>query len=209
MDPATLGRLAVEAGASIVLPCSATIIVPTAVVALLGRGRTGVVVAVLGGAVVGALGVLGLVPTVPDVIVGLVFAGGSLTVLREARQDPPGPATGAGASRWRGAAGPLGAAAAGVASGVLWMPCVGAELGTLLTAGVRDPWPAAAPLALFVLVLCLPVVVLAALVRTGPGRRLLDGWPLMALGVVALALGMAVVVGFGDDVTGALFRWST
>lgn len=190
--------LVAEAGGAIVLPCSATIVVTAILVALLGRGRAWTTVGLVGGTIAGAVVAVtwGWVP--PDVVVGVALATGGGAVAWRSR------ATGTG--RVVPAAG---AALAGAAAGWLWQPCVGEQLGTVLNAGVRDPWSAVVPLAAFVFVLVLPAVLVSVAARSPRVRGWLDGLPVATTTVLVVGLGLAVTIGFGDDLTAALFRWST
>lgn len=190
--------LVVEAGGAIVLPCSATIVVTAILVALLGRGRAWTTVGLVVGTIIGAVIAVtwGWVP--PDVAVGVALAAGGGVVAWRSRADGVGRAVpGAGA------------ALAGAAAGWLWQPCVGEQLGTVLNAGVRDPWSAVVPLSAFVFVLVLPAVLVSVVARSSRVRAWLDGVPWAATLVLVVGLGLAVTVGFGDDLTAALFRWST
>lgn len=182
--------LAVEAARSVLLPCSATIVVAAVLLALAGAGRARVVAATTVGLVVGAFVAAGWAPAVPAVVVGLGLAGGAVAT----RWAPRGPA-------------PAGALVAGVAAGLLWQPCVGVRLGDTLTTAITRPWAALLPLAVYVVVLALPGVVTAWLVR--PAREALATRVGGAAATLLVGLGALVVVGLGDDVTGALFRWSS
>lgn len=192
-------RLALEAAGSLLLPCSATLVVPGVLVAILGRGRLDSTVALVVGLVGGSIAAVlwGLAP--PDVVTGLALAAGGLAVARWGTATSPRPrALAAG-----------GALVGGLAAGALWKPCVGEHLGTALTTGVRDPWSGVVPLAVYLLVLSVPVMVVGMLAATTRGQRWLGRPAVVATTVVVVALGAAVVIGLGDDVTGALFRWST
>lgn len=197
-DPAELLALVVEAGGAIALPCSATIVVTAILVALLGRGRAWTTAGLVLGTIVGAVVAVtwGWIP--PDVVVGVALAIGGGVVAWTSRAATTGMVVPA-----------AGAALAGASAGWLWQPCVGEHLGTVLNVGIRDPWAAVVPLAAFVAVLVLPAVLVSVAARSARVRGWLDGAALVTTAVLVVGLGLAVTVGFGDDLTAALFRWST
>lgn len=181
-----------EAVGALWLPCSATVVVPAVVLAVAGRGRWAVTAAAAAGLVVGAFVAVAWAPPVPPVVVGIALAAGAV-----------------GAARRRAApTSTLGGALAGLAAGSLWQPCVGAALGDALTTALTSPWAALVPIGAYVAVLTLPGAAATALLRVGGGRATSTVLPVGAA-VAGLALAVLVAVGLGDDVTGALFRWST
>lgn len=107
---------------------------------------------------------------------------------------------------WTGPA-PLPSALVGVGAGWAWRPCVGPELGDVLTTAQTDPWAALVPLGLF----------LIGVVGVG----LLGGWGVSrfvgesrsasttrAGSVVAGILGLTMVLGLYSDIASVLARWS-
>lgn len=59
----------------------------------------------------------------------------------------------------------------GAFAGATWLPCVGAELGSVLTAASRDPWSGLLGMALYLLGVMWPVFALAVLSDLVPGIR--------------------------------------
>lgn len=91
-------------------------------------------------------------------VAGLVLAGWR-TYRPEARSWP----------------GMVGVALVGGFAGATWLPCVGEELGAVLTAATRDPWPGLPALALYLLGTMWVVIALAAITDYTPRlRRLLE-----------------------------------
>ena len=68
--------------------------------------------------------------------------------------------------------GTVGVALVGAFAGATWLPCVGRELGTVLTAATRDPWPGVAGLALYLLGVMWVIVVVAAIADYTPRVRM-------------------------------------
>lgn len=62
----------------------------------------------------------------------------------------------------------VGVALVGAFAGATWLPCVGRELGAVLTAATRDPWPGLPGLALYLLGTMWVTVVLAAIADYTP-----------------------------------------
>jgi len=56
-------------------------------------------------------------------------------------------------------------------AGATWLPCVGRELGTVLTAATRNPWPGLAGLALYLLGTMWVVIVLVVIADYTPTVR--------------------------------------
>lgn len=190
--------LMAEATGAIVVPCSATIVVTGVLLAPLTRGRTSGLVALVTGTALGAVVAVawGWVPAAP--VIGLAMVGGGLLA---ARSGPPGDV--------RAVAAAVGTGMAGAAAGWLWQPCVGEHLGVVLTTAVRRPWWAVLALVAYVVVLVVPALVVGMLARSPRLATRLGRGARTAAMLVVVALGLAVVVGLGDELTAALFRWST
>lgn len=178
---------------AVALPCTLAVLVPGLVVAVAGRLRA---TPTLGFAAATALLVwaTGLGLTAPaggvgQVAAALVLGGGVVAAGRDLT--------------WVRAAG---GAAAGVVSTLLWVPCVGRELGAALTAAPSDPWGQLVPLVRFGLGMVLPLLALVAVARLVDPP---DTWRRGA-GHVGTAVGGVLVLllltGAWDDAVGELVR---
>lgn len=104
----------------------------------------------------------------------------------------------------------LGGALAGFAAAELWLPCVGAEFGSLLTRLPDAGTGGLVSLGVYLLGALSPLLALGAI------HHLTANWfleiiepPLSVVGGLLLAgLAVAVVVGFHETVVGKLFEWS-
>ncbi|MBT8199672.1 MAG: hypothetical protein KJO36_04060 [Acidimicrobiia bacterium] len=104
----------------------------------------------------------------------------------------------------------------GFASGVvagglatwLWAPCVGKELGTILNAAPESPGSQLIPIGLFVLGLSIPLLVIGLLPVVFPSLVRVER-PLAsaAMGLVVF-IGVAMMLGWYDDVVIQLNQWS-
>ena len=105
----------------------------------------------------------------------------------------------------------LGAAAlVGAFAGATWLPCVGAELGTVLTDALNEPASAILPLGVYLVGVMMPLVaIMALLAYVPPVRRWVDGrWvATVGKGVIA-AVGVLVLFDYYDSVLSTLARWS-
>ena len=78
-------------------------------------------------------------------------------------------------TRTSDAVGMVGVAIVGAFAGATWLPCVGAELGSVLTAATTDPGPGLVGLAVYLIGVMWVVAVLAAIADyTAPVRRKLE-----------------------------------
>ena len=68
--------------------------------------------------------------------------------------------------------GTVGVALVGGFAGATWLPCVGRELGTVLTGATRDPWPGLAGLAFYLAGVMWVIVVVAAIADYTPRVRM-------------------------------------
>ena len=112
------------------------------------------------------------------------------------------------ASRFRvGAGGP---ALVGAFAGATWLPCVGPELGSVLTRGLVEPATAVLPLALYLAGVMVPSALIYLLAAKDTGFRSFLARPRVRLGFQAAAalLPVAVVTGGYDRLVGELARLS-
>ena len=89
-----------------------------------------------------------------------------------------------------------------------WRPCVGVELGSILTNGPGDPWGELLPSIGFMLGIATPLIMLGLLyVAAKPGIELSTklAWAGSALTVV---LAMSVIAGQHGEIVSRLFQWS-
>jgi hypothetical protein len=142
--------LLVEGAKSAVLACSLGLLVP-ALGALLAvkagfRFRSAAVFSVAAG--IGAwLSVAGWTRWADSrIVLAALVGGGVLALSRGDRLVRLGGVTGVG-----------------VFAGMTWTPCVGEHFGTVLTTGIRDPWPALLPLVGYVVAVLFGTLILAAL----------------------------------------------
>ncbi len=89
-----------------------------------------------------------------------------------------------------------------------WRPCVGVELGSILTNGPRDPWGQLLPSTVFMLGVATPLVLLGlAYAAAKPSQDVSTklAWTGSALTVV---LAMSVIAGQHGEIVSRLFQWS-
>ena len=89
-----------------------------------------------------------------------------------------------------------------------WRPCVGVELGSILTNGPRDPWGQFLPSAGFMLGIAMPFVLLGlAYAAAKPGVEMSAklAWAGSALTIVLAA---SVIAGQHGEIVSRLFQWS-
>ena len=107
--------------------------------------------------------------------------------------------------------GMVGVALVGAFAGATWIPCVGRELGTVLTAATRDPWPGLAGLALYLLG-TMWIALVAAIVSdyAPPVRRFLENARVViGFRVVGTIVVVAVAVDLYPTVLSHLARISS
>ena len=194
----------VEGVRSIGQVCNLVILAPVALTIVAARGRWESVVGAVGGIVIG----------------GWIFATGWITLSYPALRASAVLLIAAvlvlGAPRLFGrdaivrSPAALGAISGGVAVLVTqwWRPCVGAELGSILTNAPDRPWSQLLPTFGFMLGISLPLVAIGLLYAAWPptpvaARRL--GWVGCGLTV---ALGLSVLGGQHGEIVSRLFQWS-
>lgn len=181
-----------------VLPCSYSILLPAlALVVLRKRERLGV------------LGVFALF----TVISAWTRAAGISDVPAERAVVVLLALGGSGSALWVSsrAAGLVSAALLGVFAGATWFPCVGEELGALLTDARSAPLAALPLLAVYLVGVMMPLVAASAVLSYIPSvRRGADSrWAATVAGATLAAVAVLVVTGHYDTLLSTLARWST
>ena len=89
-----------------------------------------------------------------------------------------------------------------------WRPCVGVELGSILTNGPADPWGELLPSIGFMLGIATPLLLLGLLYAAArPGMEL--STKLAWVGsVLTVALAVSVIAGQHGEIVSRLFQWS-
>lgn len=107
-------------------------------------------------------------------------------------------------------AGLAGSALMGTFAGATWRPCVGEELGGVLTLAQDEAGVAVLLLAVFLTGVMIPLVAVTALLAYASAfRRWADGrWVAMAARTVMAAMGVLVLTGHYDTLLSTLARWS-
>ena len=127
------------------------------------------------------------------------------------RRRAGGAVEGAGRGALRYAGGLAGTALAGAFAGAVWLPCVGPELGRVLTSAVSDPGPGLGGLAVYLLGAMWPTLALAAGADFFPSfSQILEGRAARTASRAAGALiAAAVAFGFYPSILSALAQWSS
>lgn len=149
----------------------------------------------------------GVNPVVDGRLAGTIAVAGGLFLV-DRRGAGAGERAGWGL---RDAGGLAGAALAGAFAGAVWLPCVGPELGRVLTSAVSDPGPGLGGLAVYLLGAMWPALALAAGADFSPSlNRMLEGRAARTAFRAAGAL-VAAAVAFGlyPSILSALARWSS
>ena len=110
----------------------------------------------------------------------------------------------------RRSAGLAGSALMGAFAGATWFPCVGEELGGVLTQARDEPGVALLLLAVYLVGVMIPLVAVMALVSYVPAiRRWMDGrWVTLAAKAVMGLIGVLVLMDQYDTLLSTLARWS-
>ena len=188
--------LLVEALRSALLPCSYSILLMALV--LLGLRKRGERAEVLGLVYLGSV-----------LLAWLPLAGGNLMLdHRLGGAAVLGAGLALTASRFRAGAG--GAALVGAFAGATWLPCVGPQLGSVLTRGLVEPSTAVLPLALYLAGVMVPSALIYLLAAKDTGFRSFLARRRVRIGfqVAAALLPVAVVTGGYDRLVGELARLS-
>jgi hypothetical protein len=204
----------IEGARSIVQVCHMVILAPVALTIVAARGRwqavTGAVIGVVLGGwffVTNRFGVITdtQLRVTAALLIAAVLMLGVPSLFR--RDNPPwleglgdkiqSPAAAAGIS-----------GAVGVMVTQWWRPCVGVELGSMLTNAPLDPWGQLLPTVGFMLGISIPLVVLGLIYTAwNPDveRATKVGWVGSGLCVV---LGVSVIAGQHGEIVSRLFQWS-
>jgi hypothetical protein len=186
-------------------PCTLLLLLPALVTTVITRGRWLPFVATCIGAVLGGWLFIANVVALSDVqlqLSGLLVAGATVVVVAA----PTVPSL-----RW--AATPVAhTATAGVIMFVAtlwWRPCIGAELGSILTGARRGVWGQLPGMAAYMLGALVPVLAVVL------GMRAIDASPVSVrragwvAGGVGLVVAGALAVGRHDALVTTLTRWTT
>jgi cytochrome c-type biogenesis protein len=184
--------------------CHLVILAPVALMIVAARGRWEAVAGGIAGVVTG----------------GWIFASGWVTVsdlaLRVSAVLLIAAVVGLGAPRLFGrdqvvrSPAAIGAITVGIAILVTqwWRPCVGEELGSILTNAPDRPWAQLLPTIGFMLGISMPLVAIGMLYAAwppGPSTATRLGWVGCGLTVV---LGVSVLAGQHGEIVSRLFQWS-
>ena len=204
----------VEGVRSIVQVCHLVILVPVALTIVAGRGRWTAVVGSVSGVVLGGwffvtnrfgnITETELRVTATILIVAVVLLALPATI----EPDRPSWLRTAGAT----ARSPIATFVIALLVSTMvvqwWRPCVGVELGSILTNGPRDPWGQLLPSTGFMLGIAMPLILLGlAYAAARPGVELSTklAWVGSALTV---ALAASVIAGQHGEIVSRLFQWS-
>jgi cytochrome c biogenesis protein CcdA len=186
-------------------PCTLLLLLPSLLMVVVTRGRWAPFVAMCAAAVLGGWLVLANVVALSDI--QLQVSGVLVVIVLTTLLVAP-------AVSWPGWAEqpPTRTAAAGFVTFVAtqwWRPCIGAELGSILTAS-RDGLAGQLPgMAAYMLGAMVPVLVVRLIVRVidpSPRTALIAG---RVAGVIGLIVAGALAVGRHDELVTALTRWTT
>jgi hypothetical protein len=186
-------------------PCTLLLVLPSLVMVIITSGAWAPFAAICVGAVLGGWLFIANVVALSDVQLQIsgVLVALAIGVVVGARSVPR--------LRWADRAG-VRTAVAGAVSFVAtlwWRPCIGTELGSILTASRRG-LPGQLPgITAYMLGAMAPVLALVLLVRViepSPTASRRAGWVAGTLGLVVAG---ALVIGRHDELVSALTRWTT
>lgn len=202
----------VEGVRSLGQACQLVIIAPMAMVVIAARGRWPVVAGAVAGVVLGGwvFAARWFVPSDTQLRLSAVFVALAVVALALARDDAAGSTRLAHLRRSMARTAP--SAGAAVGAGVLvtqwWRPCVGEELGDILTLTPDDPWGQFPAVVGFMTAVSLPLVMIGLLFAAWrPGRSAASLASALGAGV-GVVLAASVVVGQHGEIVGKLFEWS-
>jgi hypothetical protein len=186
-------------------PCTLLLLLPSLIMAVVTRGRWAPFVAMCVAAVLGGWLLLANVVALTDIqlqvsgvlvviVLATLLVAPAVSWLRWAER-PPAPTVAAGfvtfvATQW-------------------WRPCIGSELGSLLTAsrdGLVGPLPGMAAYMLGAMVPVLVVVLIIRSIDPSPRIALVAG---RVAGMTGLIVAGALAIGRHDELVTALTRWTT
>lgn len=182
---------------SSLLPCSYSVLLPALALVVLRKRERIDVLGVFAGATIASAWIRAAgISDLPAgrVVTTLLVIGGLLSALL-VNHRPAGLAA---------------AALIGVFAGATWLPCVGEELGALLTRAPDDPATALLLLAVYLTGVMIPVVALVALLSYVPAaRRWADRrWVAAVAKASIAAVGVLVLTGHYHTLLSTLARWS-
>lgn len=194
--------------------CHLVILAPVALTIVAARGRWPAVVGAVFGVVLGGwLFATNRFGPITDVelritAMGLIVAVVAVGFPSIFRRDRPTWARGLGDA----VQSPLGTAGITAGVGVVvaqwWRPCVGVELGSILTAAPDDPWGELLPTIGFMLGISVPLIVIGLVYAAWkPGTSVTRplGWAGSAL---TIGLAVSVIAGQHGEIVSRLFEWS-
>lgn len=190
----------VEAVRSLVQPCSLVVIVPPVCAVLAGRGRRHVVVGTVVGGVLGgwtfAAGRLVLDPTGLR-LSALVLMTAMAILLLGTWERLPAALAGPPAHS-------LAAASVAFVAVLWWRPCVGSQLGRILTGFPEEPLRHVLPASAYMLGLMVPAIVAGLALDLGRQRPSIGRGAAGAGSFVVGILGLAVLAGRHGDLVSEL-----
>ena len=209
----------VEGVRSIVQVCNLVVLVPVALTIVAARGRWSAVVGAVGGVVVGGwLFATTRFGTITDlelrfsavaVIVAVLILGAGRAA---GTASPVATARTMGAIAARTAASPTATWAVPALIGLIvvqwWRPCVGVELGTILTEAPGEPWRQLVPASGFMLGLSVPLVAIGLIYAAWQPSSRLATKGAVAGSLLCAVLAGSVVAGQHGEIVSRLFQWS-
>ena len=194
-----------EAIRATVQPCTLLLVLPSLVMAVITRGRWAPFAAICVGAVLGGWLFISNVVALSDVQLQMsgALVAGIIGVVIAAPRVPW--------LHWAGAPWAY-TALAGIVSFIAtlwWRPCIGTELGAILTAarrGVPGQLPAMTAYMLGAVIPVLAVVLVVRTIDPSPAATRRASW---FAGGVGLVVAGALAVGRHDELVTALTRWTT
>ncbi len=185
-------------------PCTLLLVLPSILMAIVTRGRWAPFAAICVGAVFGGWLFIANVVLLSDAQLQIsgVLVIGVITLVIVAPY--------LGSLTWaQGTAFQTGAAGAVAFVATLWWrPCIGAELGTILTASRNGVGAQLPGIAAYMLGALVPVLVVVLIMRAIDPSAHMAQRASLAAGVVAVVIAGALAVGRHDELVTALTRWT-